>query len=145
MANHPDPEFTGERYIPSVPGNIELEHRHRYLIAQQLAKGKTVLDIACGEGYGTALLSEVADHAIGVDIDPAIVAHAAKKYQGNNITFAVGSCSNIPLISSSVDLAVSLETIEHADAHDQVIAEIARVLKPEGTLILSSPDQERIF
>ena len=142
MVNHPDPKFTGERCIPSVHGNIELEHKHRYLIAQQLAKGKTVLDITCREGYGTALLSEVAGQVIGMDTDPTIVAHAAKEFKGNNITFAVGSFSNIPLISCSVDLVVSFETIEHNDEQNQMIAEIARVLKPEGTLILSSPDKK---
>ncbi|MHB8123081.1 MAG: class I SAM-dependent methyltransferase [Desulfuromonadaceae bacterium] len=142
MASHSELESTGERYVPSVRGRIELEHKHRYFMAQQLAKGKTVLDIACGEGYGTALLSEVADRVIGVDIEPTVVAHAAKKYQGKNITFVAGSCSGIPLISCSVDLVVSFETIEHDDDHTKMMAEIARVLKPEGILILSSPNKK---
>ena len=44
-------KFTGERFVPGVVGNIELEHLHRYAIARELAVNKTVLDIACGEGY----------------------------------------------------------------------------------------------
>jgi ubiquinone/menaquinone biosynthesis C-methylase UbiE len=142
MENHLGFEWTGERYVPSIHGNIELEHKHRYFIAQQFAKGKTVLDIASGEGYGTALLSQVADQVIGVDIDQTAVAHATKKYKGKKINFVVGSCSNIPLINCSVDLVVSFETIEHDDLHDQMIEEIARVLKPGGVLLLSSPNRK---
>ncbi|HNP61759.1 MAG TPA: hypothetical protein PKM72_13020, partial [Nitrospirales bacterium] len=46
--------WTGERYVPGVIGDIELEHLHRYYLARELAVGKDVLDIACGEGYGSA-------------------------------------------------------------------------------------------
>jgi hypothetical protein len=84
----------------------------------------------------------VADRVIGVDIEPTVVAHAAKKYQANNISFVAGNCSDIPLISCSVDLVVSFETIEHDMEHTKMMAEIARVLKPEGLLILSSPNKK---
>jgi O-antigen biosynthesis protein len=59
-------DFTGERYIPSVKGNIELEHWHRYLLARELCRGKDVLDLASGEGYGSAMLSGVANSVAGV-------------------------------------------------------------------------------
>ena len=49
--------WTGERYLPEMEGDIEMEHLHRYAIARDLAYGKDVLDIACGEGYGSELLA----------------------------------------------------------------------------------------
>ena len=70
--------WTEERYLPNVHGSIELEHFHRYLFARQLSLGKRVLDIASGEGYGSALLAQSAANVVGVDIAAEAVAHAAK-------------------------------------------------------------------
>lgn len=50
-------ECTGERYLPEFDRDWTLEHLHRYLLACELAAGKTVLDIACGDGYGAAMLA----------------------------------------------------------------------------------------
>ena len=137
-----DLEFTGERFIPGARGPIWIEHWHRYHFAAEWARGKRVLDIACGEGYGTALLARVAREATGVDVAPAAVAHARRAYAGLlNARFIEGSCTAIPLPDGSVDLAVSFETIEHIEAHEAFLGELARVLAPEGVLLLSSPDK----
>ena len=48
-------EYTGERFMPELTGEIKHEHLHRYALAQEFVKDKAVLDIACGEGYGSAL------------------------------------------------------------------------------------------
>ncbi len=53
VTEQPKLPWTGERYVPGVIGDIELEHLHRYYLARELALGKDVLDIACGEGYGS--------------------------------------------------------------------------------------------
>lgn len=134
-------KFTGERFVPEVHGNIELEHRHRYLQACTLAKGKVVLDIASGEGYGSAMLAEHALQVIGVDISAQAVAHAQQRYQGDNLEYRVGSCAAIPLADGSVDLLVSFETIEHHDQHQEMMQEIRRVLRKDGVLLISSPDK----
>jgi glycosyltransferase involved in cell wall biosynthesis/ubiquinone/menaquinone biosynthesis C-methylase UbiE len=134
-------EFTGERFVPEVHGNIELEHLHRYLLACKVATGKVVLDIASGEGYGSAMLAKVAHQVIGVDISQEAVTHAQAKYQAPNIEFRIGSCSAIPLENNSVDVIVSFETIEHHDEHDAMMQEIKRVLRPSGVLVISSPDK----
>ena len=118
-----------------------MEHLHRYAIARDLAYGKDVLDIACGEGYGSELLATVARKVTGVDISEEAIAHAARKYVRPNIAFAVGSCACIPLADASVDLVVSFETIEHHDRHLEMMQEIRRVLRPTGALIISSPDK----
>ena len=134
-------KFTGERYVPEINGNIELEHIHRYVQASTLAKGKIVLDIASGEGYGSALLAECAQQVYGVDISNEAVQHATARYNKANLEYRVGSCAAIPLADASVDLVVSFETIEHHDQHEEMMLEIRRVLRPDGLLLISSPDK----
>lgn len=134
-------DFTGERYIPGIGGNIALEHEHRYRFCLELVRGRKVLDIACGEGYGSDLLATVAQSVHGVDIDEQTVHHAANRYKRANLVFSVGSCTSIPLPDRSVDVVVSFETIEHHDKHEEMMSEIRRVLVPGGALIISSPDK----
>jgi len=134
-------EFTGERYVPSVDGQIKYEHLHRYALSLALAEGKSVLDIACGEGYGSALLARVARSVVGVDIDATALNHARQSYYDENLNFLLGSCDSIPLPDHSVELVTSFETIEHHDKHEEMMLEIKRVLKPDGFLIISSPNR----
>ena len=136
-------EFTGERFIPGQPGEIALEHWHRYAFARRFVAGKRVLDVASGEGYGSALLAAVADSVVGVDVDPAAVAHAHAAYAARaNLRFEVGSAAALPLLDCTVDVVVSFETIEHLPQamQPQMLAEIARVLTPAGVLVLSAPN-----
>ena len=135
--------WTGERYVPQVTGQIQLEHIHRYLLAREYANEKDVLDIACGEGYGSAILAETARSVVGVDIAAEAVRHAATRYRRDNVQFRLGSCIKIPLDSHSMDLVVSFEALEHLDEHKAMMAEIKRVLRPSGVLLISSPDKKR--
>lgn len=135
---------TGERFLPeSMSGEIALEHQHRYHLVAGLAKGRDVLDVASGEGYGSALLASVARSVVGVDIDADAVEFATEKYvsKATNLRFATGSCSALPLADASVDVVVSFETIEHHDQHEAMLVEINRVLRPNGVLVISSPDR----
>jgi SAM-dependent methyltransferase len=138
-----DLEFTGERFVPGIAGEIAHEHWHRYVFARRYVAGKRVLDVACGEGYGSALLARVAANVLGVDIDADVVAHAGASYAAlANVRFAQGSAGALPLPDASVDAVVSFETIEHLPREEQprMLAEIARVLVPDGVLILSAPN-----
>lgn len=140
----PDITFTGERFVPSCAGEIAYEHWHRYAFARQFVGGKRVLDAACGEGYGSALLGTVAESVVGVDIDAPTIAHANGCYaEGNRVRFVAGACTSLPLADASVDAVVSFETIEHLDAMDQprMLAEFARVLVQDGLLVISSPNK----
>ena len=145
MTNADDPEpileWTGERYVPEVSGNIRLEHLHRYLLARELSRGRRILDIACGEGYGSGMLSEVASAVVGIDIVPQVVEHARRRYQRPNLSFAAGSCTAIPLTDQSIDVVVCFETLEHHDQHDAMISELRRVLRPDGLIVISSPNR----
>ena len=139
---HGESKFTGERFLPGMSSELELEHLHRYLFAVQFAKGRHVLDIACGEGYGSFMLSQIARSVVGVDIDSKTVADASTKYCAENLSYKNGSCIELPLSDRSVDLVVSFETLEHIAEHDQFMLEIKRVLRPEGILIMSSPERD---
>lgn len=135
-------DWTGERFLPTVGGDIALEHLHRYALAQSLATGKRVLDIACGEGYGSNILAEVATSVLGVDIDASTVAHAEGTYKRANLAFRQGSCTSLDLPDSKFDLVVSFETLEHHAEHDAMLSELRRVLAPNGVLIVSTPDRQ---
>lgn len=133
--------FTGERYVPLQDGDIRLEHMHRYAVAAELARGKNVLDIACGEGYGSALLAETALSVTGVDISAQAIEHASAKYKKPNLAFKTGACLNIPLADASADLVVCFETLEHISEHEKFMLEIRRVLAPGGLLLISTPNK----
>lgn len=133
-------DYTGERMVPeAAEGSTFWEHVERYRFAIPYARGRRVLDIACGEGYGTAALAASgASSIIGVDISPETCAHARDKYR---IDARAGSAGAIPLPDACVDVVVSFETIEHLERPDDFLKECHRVLVPSGRLIVSTPNR----
>lgn len=131
--------WTGEYLVTSCRRPLIYEHLHRYALAVGLAKGKRVLDIACGEGYGANLLADVASRVVGVDINEQAIAHAQATYNHPNLQYVQGSCTEIPCPDQSIDLVASFETIEHLKEHDLFLREVRRVLAPGGILLISSP------
>ena len=100
QSKHEALESTGERYLPWAEDPVmAYEHWHRYAYVSQFAQGKRALDLASGEGYGSALLAQTARLVIGIDIDERTVQHARRKYPGANRHFLVGSVTDIPLKS----------------------------------------------
>ena len=87
-------QFTGERFIPTnelINDEIGFEHLHRYHSIIPFIQNKSVLDIACGEGYGTALIGKHAKKVIGVDIDDACIQWGTEHYAtANNKTRLAG-------------------------------------------------------
>ena len=135
-------EFTGERFTPECEREIWYEHYHRYALATRWCANTRTLDAACGEGYGSAMLTASADSVEGVDVSQQAIGHARQRY-GHlpGVEFQVANCTTLPYGDKEFDRVVSFETLEHLAEHDELLAEFKRVLKPEGFLILSSPDK----
>lgn len=135
--------FTGERFTPECVREIWYEHYHRYAFALPLARDKRVLDAACGEGYGSAMLATLATSVVGVDIDTTTVEHASARYAGKpNLTFRCDDVTALDALpEASFDLVTCFETLEHVEAQEALLAGFARLLAPGGTLLVSSPDK----
>jgi ubiquinone/menaquinone biosynthesis C-methylase UbiE len=123
----------------------EALHLERYRFACDRIGAATVLDAACGSGYGSGILAQRAGRVVAVDVSPEALDHAREYYKLPNIEFIHADLSEpIRLPDQSCDAIVSFETIEHVSNQRQMVAEFHRILKPGGTLIVSSPDREII-
>jgi ubiquinone/menaquinone biosynthesis C-methylase UbiE len=134
--------WTGERLETFVFNETTVEHLHRYAIAREYVRDKIVLDLACGEGYGAALLAQVAKSVTGVDLDNATILKARLKYKVANLQFVIGKAESIPIEDGLFDVVTCFETLEHSAHHQQIIGELKRMLKPGGLLILSTPEKK---
>jgi ubiquinone/menaquinone biosynthesis C-methylase UbiE len=136
-------EWTGERFLPWIrESSIAYEHLHRYAYAATLVQNKRVLDLACGEGYGSKMLAAVASSVVGIDIDENVIRHACAKYGSTNLQFLSGSITAVPIRDDhSFDFITCFEAIEHIENQDGCLAEVQRLLKPDGVLIISTPNK----
>jgi SAM-dependent methyltransferase len=143
MAENPILEFTGERYTPECEREIAQEHWHRYAFARPLAPGRRVLDAACGEGYGSAMMAAAGARVLGLDIGAEAVAHARLRYAGvPGLAFEQGDATALDhLPDASFDLVLSFETLEHVQAQERMLDGFARLLAPGGLLLVSTPDR----
>jgi len=135
-------EFSGERLIPEIGGKAAYEHLARYAYASSFTTNKCVLDIACGEGYGSFLLSKNSKKIVGVDLNEEVIKHASSKYKSNNLSFFAASIFNLPFEDGYFDLIICVETIEHVMDQKSAISELKRVLKPGGLLFISTPEKD---
>ena len=133
--------FTGERYTSGLSGAIRHEHHHRYLFAAQFCVGRDVLDVACGEGYGSALLGTVARSVLGVDVSSETIAFAKRNYGVESVVFREANATQLSLEPESFDVVVSFETIEHLVAHEAFLDGVMSAMRKDGLLIISTPDR----
>ncbi|CAL99457.1 GT2 family glycosyltransferase [Saccharopolyspora erythraea NRRL 2338] len=136
-------DWTGERCVPWADDvQVIYEHYHRYAIAARFVKGKRVLDLACGEGYGAALLAAEGAEVVGVDIDETTVEHARRTYGGRDVSFRTGSITDPDLLADEkpFDVVVCFEAIEHVAEHDAVLALVRNRLVRGGLFLVSTPD-----
>lgn len=128
-----------DEQLPADQATLDL-HMQRYQFASQSLQGQRVLDMACGCGYGSALLAEQnPDKQItGIDIDPAAIAYAQQHYQLPNLSY---HCANAETFADSqgFDSIVSLETIEHLPDPVRLVQNYARLLAKGGRIIASVP------
>jgi 2-polyprenyl-3-methyl-5-hydroxy-6-metoxy-1,4-benzoquinol methylase len=140
-------EWTGERIIPKLlkPTNgMLLEHIARYYFATPYIQGR-VLDIACGTGYGCHMVAKDRKREIteivGVDIDKETLFYANREYNHQKVTYMQGDAidPSLPEQLGMFDTILSFETIEHVEDDQVFIENLYKMLKPGGTLVLSSP------
>lgn len=122
---------------------IEKEHLARYRFAQQFVKGQRVGDIACGTGYGTHMLAGAgAASVLGADLSQRAIDSCLLHYSAANITYQLGNAQNLAAIpDQAFDAVVSFETIEHLPDVEAYLSEMARILRPGGRFIVSTPDR----
>jgi 2-polyprenyl-3-methyl-5-hydroxy-6-metoxy-1,4-benzoquinol methylase len=118
-------------------------HLDRYRFAAQRVIGKSVLDCACGTGYGTRIMREAggASAVVGVDIERKAIEYANKNHRVDSTSFICSSGDGLAFPNASVDVVTSFETIEHVPDDVALVEEFHRVLKPDGLLIISTPNQ----
>lgn len=135
--------FTGERFTPECVREMWLEHWHRYAFALSWAPGRRVLDAACGEGYGAALLARAGATVTALDVSAAALAHARARYgEVPGLAFQQADVTDLShLPAASFDLIVSFETLEHLDAQDAMLSGFRRLLAPGGLMLVSTPDR----
>jgi SAM-dependent methyltransferase len=132
--------LTGERTVPGIPEENYWFRRHEIAYEYALAHVRgQVLEVGCGEGYGTARLASGADRILGVDYDAATIAHAAATYPGAQ--FVRGNLAALPVATESVDVLATLQVIEHVWNHPEFVAECLRVLRPGGLLFVTTPNR----
>jgi SAM-dependent methyltransferase len=133
--------LTGERTIPGLDVENYWFRRHE-VVYQRLAPrcaGADVLEAGCGEGYGADLIAAVADRVIALDYDETAVAHVRARYP--QVQVIHGNLTQLPLATASVDAVVNFQVIEHLWDQDRFVRECARVLRPAGLLMVSTPNR----
>lgn len=137
----PPLELTGERTLPDLPEENYWFRRHLVVyewIAERVS-GHRVVDMACGEGYGTAVLARTASHVIGVDANPEAFEHAEAKYAGERIEI-VRDLIETYRPAEKVDSVSFLQTIEHVQDPAAVLRHFASLLAPGGEVFVSTPN-----
>jgi SAM-dependent methyltransferase len=132
--------LTGERTVPGIPEENYWFRRHEIAYEYAVAHvGGRVLEVGCGEGYGTARLASAAEYVLGVDYDGLTVAHAAATYR--QARFVRGNLAALPVAGAAVDVLATLQVIEHVWDHGQFVDECFRVLRPGGRLLMTTPNR----
>ena len=135
----PPLHLTGERTLPDVPEENYWFRRHLvvYEWIAARAHGRRVVDLACGEGYGSDVLARTAASVVGVDANPDAFEHAQLKYSRPGLAF---ERDMIETWTGDVDCVVFLQTIEHVQDPDAVLARLRELIGPDGVAYVSTPN-----
>ena len=137
----PPLELTGERTLPDVPAENYWYRRH-LVVYEWIARrtgGQRVLDMACGEGYGSAVLAGSAASVIGLDANPEAHEHARLRYRAPNLSFSRGLVETYGQ-PGQFDAVVFLQTIEHVQDPQAVLRHFRELLTPGGVAYVSTPN-----
>jgi SAM-dependent methyltransferase len=137
----PPLELTGERTLPDVPAENYWFRRHLAVYEWIGARviGRRVIDMACGEGYGSEVLSRGATSVVGVDANPEAHEHARLRYQRQNLTFERGLVETYGE-PGAYDAVIFLQTIEHVHDPVAVLEHFRALLAPEGAAYITTPN-----
>jgi SAM-dependent methyltransferase len=137
-------EWTGERCVPWTDDvQVVYEHLARYHLAARVAPGRRVVDVGSGEGYGAAILAERAAEVVGIELDPASVAHSRRAHPRANLRFVEGSVLDAASYGDRpFDLAVCFEVLEHLTEQERLLDTIRSRLAAGGLLLISTPDRD---
>lgn len=125
-----------------VPSWIRHEHHARYAFAAQFVRGKRIIECACGGGlWAGELLRSDPTHIDAIDASVTAIRAARALGLGPRIRFEQADALQLPVADRTAEVFISLETIEHLDADRAFLAEVRRVLKPEGLFICSTPNR----
>lgn len=135
---------TNERVCPDLPDYIFQNHLKVYQFAEQFVKGKVVLDVGCGTGYGAHYFTTHGGATLVSAFDNSVeaITYAKRKYSNPYIDFVQMDAQNITYPNNSFDIVFSSENLEHLQDPEKNIAHIRRVLKSGGILILGTPNKE---
>jgi SAM-dependent methyltransferase len=135
----PPLELTGERTLPDVPEENYWFQRHLvvYEWIRRQVGGLRVVDMACGEGYGSDLLSRSAASVVGVDANPEAHEHARARYTRPGLRF---ERDMIQTFAEPCDAIVFLQTIEHVEDPGELLEHFKRILEPRGVAYISTPN-----
>ncbi len=134
--------FTGERFVPGLAGaRIAYEHLHRYAFARRFVRGRRVLDLGCGLGYGAEVLAPLAREVVSLDRDAVSVRQARAGRTHPLGPFVLADAPRLPFRDAAFDVVIAFELVEHLTAQEALVVEIRRVLPAAGLLLISSPDK----
>jgi SAM-dependent methyltransferase len=135
-----DLPLTGERTLPGIPHENYWFRRHvaAYRFARRLARGR-IIDAGAGEGYGADLLSGDGRTIVAMEVDPAVAGHGARRYP--SVRWVRADLCRLAVRDRSVDAVVALQVLEHLPCAEEFVEGCARVLRPSGTLVLTTPNR----
>ena len=133
--------LTGERTVPGLAEENYWFRRHEVVYQQLIDRcaGRDVLEAGSGEGYGADLIAGVANRVVGLDYDDSAVAHVKARYP--RVEMQKGNLADLPFEAGTFDVVVNFQVIEHLWDQGQFVTECARVLRPSGVLLMSTPNR----